>query len=155
MAMQPATTPCQPTLQVDQTTTKPTTSHPRARGTPDPEGGKNQPGPSHQTRHQGPRRQSQRGKRTAKQPQNNKEQYIIEAGGLCLATPLVSAFVSFIVVGGGFGVVLVVCFGCVLGGFLFCFCFVFCFVLFFFCVGGGGIVRFIYWCLYSILWGRV
>ncbi len=43
----------------------------------------------------------------------------------------------------GLGVVLVVCFWCVLGGFLFRFCFVFCFFLFSFCVGGGGIVRFI------------
>lgn len=59
------------------------------------------------------------------------------------STPLVSAFVNLVVVGGCWGVVLVVCFWCVLGGFLFCFCFVFCLFLFSFCVGGGGIVRFI------------
>lgn len=79
-----------------------------------------------------------------KQPgHTNPHKHPPKSGGAPWPTPLVSAFVSLIVVGGCWGVVLVVCFWCVLGGFLFCFCFVFCFFLFSFCVGGGGIVRFI------------
>jgi uncharacterized membrane protein len=141
--MQPGNKPSRPPWQVDQTTTKPGPTHPKAKGTPHPKKRRNQTRPTPKTTNQEPQTRNQKKTKKEKQHQNNKKQNIIETRGLCPATPLVSAFVSFIVVGGGFGVVLVVCFGCVLGVFLFCFCFVFCFVLFFFCVGGGGIVRFI------------
>lgn len=80
---------------------------------------------------------------TPTKPKRNKGRHPHRGKRAPWSTPLVSAFVNLVVVGGCWGVVLVVCFGCVLGGFLFCFCFVFCLFLFSFCVGGGGIVRFI------------